>query len=275
MNQKIEKESELNSDKLNIICPKCGKHLYKVYNIFNKDRVIRVNCDCEAEVSKKKQLESEAKKKQLRLETLITNSLMDNKFKKSTFENWNFEKGTKQMHELGKKYVNNFEECKKEGLGLLIYGEPGNGKTYLSSCIANELLKEFIPVICVSISGLLSRIFETHNRWGKEAESDVIRGLCNADLLIIDDLGTENINDWSKSTLYNIIDSRYRSNLPLIITSNLNIIPKQKNGILADLYNRRTEDRIFEMCTPVFNKAKSIRIEEAKKKTELLKKILY
>ncbi|NOV89077.1 DNA replication protein DnaC, partial [Clostridium acetobutylicum] len=72
--------------------------------------------------------------------------------------------------------------------------------------------------------------------------------------------------------IYNIVDSRYRSKLPLIITSNLEINPSKRHGVLADQYHERTESRIFEMCTPVENTSKSIRIEEAKKKTELLRK---
>jgi len=264
----------LNS-KLNEICPKCGKHLYKKVTILNKDRIVKTMCECESKIWHEQQQKADAQGKQDDLNKLISNSLMDTKFRKSTFENWDFNKGSKQMYELGKRYAENFKQCKSEGLGLLIYGQPGNGKTYLVSTIANELLKHFIPVICVSINSLLDRIQQTYSKWGKEAESDILRGLCNADLLIIDDLGTEKRTEWSRSMIYNIIDSRYRSNLPLIITSNLEINPSQRHGILADYYYERTENRILEMCTPVLNKSKSIRIDEAKKKTELLKKILY
>lgn len=274
LNQKIEKESDLNS-KLEEKCPDCGENLYKQYDFFGKKRIVKVVCKCQAERIQKEQFQQENFEKQQRLERLITNSLMDKKFKNSTFENWDFNKGSKQMHSLGLKYANDFKKCKENGLGLLIYGEPGNGKTYLSSCIANKLLEDFVPVICVSINALLGRIQETYNRWGKEAEADVIRGLCNADLLIIDDLGTEKRTDWSKSMIYNIIDSRYRSNLPLIITSNLRINPKDTNGVLTELYDKRTEDRILEMCTPILNTSKSIRVEEAKKKTKMLREILY
>ncbi|PRR70889.1 ATP-binding protein [Clostridium thermopalmarium] len=277
LNQQIEKELDLNS-KLEEKCQICGKHMYKQYELFGKNKIVRVMCDCEAKKLEEEKSRQEAQEKQLRLERLITNSLMDKSFRKKTFENWDFSKGAKQMYELGLRYTKNFKKCKEEGIGLLIYGEPGNGKTYLSSAIANELLKQFVPVICVSINGLLSRIQETYSRWGKEAEADVIRGLCNADLLIIDDLGAERKvgnSDWTKTMIYNIIDSRYRSNLPLIITSNLKINLKQTNGVLTELYERRTEDRILEMCTPVHNTAKSIRVDEAKKKTKLLKDILY
>lgn len=274
LDQKIEKGLDLSS-KLNEKCEICGQNLYKQYEILGRLRTVRVMCKCECNKYNKKREQDEAFEKQIRLKKLIKNSLMDKKFIESTFENWDFKKGTQQMYKLGKKYVENFKKCKEEGLGLLIYGQPGNGKTYLSSCIANELLKQYIPVICVSINGLLSRIQETYNKWGKEAETDVIRGLCNADLLIIDDLGTEKATDWSRSMIYNIIDSRYRSNLPLIITTNLDIDPKETNGILTEMYNRRTEDRILEMCTPILNSFKSIRIEEAKKKTDLLRDVLY
>ncbi|WP_244990374.1 ATP-binding protein [Clostridium algidicarnis] len=269
----IEKESDLNfkNDK----CKICNQPLYKKYNILGVDRTVRISCACEIQAYNKKRRDEEVREKQQRLEKLMTNSLMDKKFKQSTFENWDYDKGTKKMYELGKRYSGNFAKCKEKGLGLLIYGEPGNGKTYLSSCIANELLKNMVPAICVSINGLLSRVQETYNKWGKEAEGDIIRGLCNADLLIIDDLGTEKKSEWSKSMIYNIIDNRYRSNLPLIITSNLNINPSTPNGILTELYDRRTEDRILEMCTPVLNNQKSIRINQAKKKTEIFRSILY
>lgn len=241
----------------------------------SKKVVLKVMCKCEVAQMKEIERHKEVEEKQRKLEKIITNSLMDSKFQDSTFENWDFEKGTKKMYDLGRRYSENFKKCKAEGLGLLIYGDPGNGKTYVSSCIANELLNSLTPVICVSINGLLSRIQETYNRWGREAESDVIRGLCNADLLIIDDLGTEKKTDWSRSMIYNVIDSRYRSNLPLIITSNLKINPKKTNGILSELYDRRTEDRILEMCTPIENTQKSIRVDSAKTKTDMLRSILY
>jgi DNA replication protein DnaC len=190
LNLQTEKESVLRS-RLGEKCPKCGDVIYKEYNICGRARVVKVACKCITSADERKRKIEESKEKQFRLESLMRNSLMDKKFRSSTFENWDFEKGSKTMYDLGKRYVANFKGCREEGLGLLIYGEPGNGKTYLSSCIANELLKQYVPVICVSINGLLSRIQETYNRWGKEAEADVIRGLCNADLLIIDDLGAE------------------------------------------------------------------------------------
>ena len=199
--------------KMNKKCNVCGESLYKIYNIMGQDRLVRRNCICEIKATKEKTRIAEAKEKQQRMDKLVRNSLMDEKFIDSTFENWDCSKGTKKMYDLGIMYLEKFKLCRDEGLGLLIYGQQGNGKTYLSSAIANQLLKNFAPVICVSINGLLARIRETYNKGVKEAESDILKGLCNAELLIIDDLGSEVRSDWSKSMIYNIIDKIGRAHV--------------------------------------------------------------
>lgn len=206
--------------------------------------------------------------RQLRLKQLFTNSLMDERFKKETFENWDFNKGNKGLYKIGTKYCENFKKAKEEGLGLLLYGNPGNGKTYLSNSIANNLLLRYVTVISVSINALLQRIQKTYNSYGKEGEDQIIMSLSNADLLIIDDLGTEQNTEWSKTKIYNIIDSRYRNGLPVIVSTNKSI------DDLKEIYEERTVDRLFEMCTPYLVSGESIRKVKAREKTELLKEIL-
>jgi DNA replication protein DnaC len=251
-------------------CEKCGENKFLQIELLGKMQTVARICKCEKAQNEIEDQANKNRESQIRLENLFKNSLMDSAFYEKTFENWDSAKGSERLYKIGTKYVEKFKELKSSALGLLIHGEPGNGKTYLSCCIANRLLKNYTPVICVSINGLLSRIKETYSKWGDEAEADVINGLGKADLLIIDDLGTEKITEWSGPMIYNIIDSRYRSKLPLIVTTNIQIDTSKTNGILADKYGRRTEDRIFEMCTPIQNSGKSIRLEEAKRKTGLL-----
>lgn len=193
---------------------------------------------------------------------------MDERFKKETFENWDFNKGNTGLYKIGIKYCENFKKAKEEGLGLLLYGNPGNGKTYLSNSIANNLLLRYVTVISVSINALLQRIQKTYNSYGKEGEDQIIMSLSNADLLIIDDLGTEQNTEWSKTKIYNIIDSRYRNGLPVIVSTNKSI------DDLKEIYEERTVDRLFEMCTPYLVSGESIRKVKAREKTELLKEIL-
>jgi len=267
VNQILEKNSEVKESDFKK-CEKCGEPLQKrIQPEGFKSYVVPVNCSCKNAESKSKEVDEANAEKQIRLKRIIKNSLMDEKFRSCTFEAWDFNKGSKKMYNMGKKYSEDFKKMKDKSIGLLIYGEPGNGKTHTVSCIANALLNNGVPAICVNISGLLNRIQETYKNHGKEGEADILRGLANADLLIIDDLGTESISDWSVSKVYNIIDNRYRNGLPLIITTNL------KLAELKETYHERTYDRLLEMCTPVINDGKSLRVDKGKEKTAILKEL--
>ena len=251
-----------------MICSKCGDPIQKEVNILGKIRVVPVLCSCRKKELEDKQRAEEAAARQERLKQLFTSSLMDKKFMNETFENWDFSKGNKSMYNVGINYCDKFQEVKKEGLGFLLYGKPGNGKTYLSNCPGHRLLNNFIPVVCVGINQLLERIRQTYSRYGQEGEDTILRGLALADLLILDDLGAEQSTEWSKSKIYSIIDSRYRNGLPIIVSTNKTIVQ------LKDLYHERTVDRLLEICTPIENKGESIRKDNAKKNTDLLREIL-
>ena len=251
-----------------MICNKCGEPLQKEINLLGKLRYVPIACRCKREEMYQRERTEKAVEKQDRLKQLFTNSLMDKKFEIETFENWDFSKGQKSMYNAGIKYCKNFRKAKREGVGFILYGPPGNGKTYLSNCIANYLLSEMFPVICVGINQLLERIRKTYSRYGKEGEDTVLNGLALADLLILDDLGTEQLTDWSRSKVYNIIDSRYRNGLPIIVSTNKSIEE------LKEMYNERTVDRLLEICTPIKNTAPSIRKNKAIEKTNILMGII-
>lgn len=160
------------------------------------------------------------------------------------------------------------KRIKEEGLGLLITGSVGNGKSYLSFAIANSLLKKGVPVVCISINGLLERIRETYNSWGREGEYEILKSIEAADLLVIDDLGTEQGTEWSLSKIYTILDSRYRKKLPTIVTSNYSL------GQLKERYGERIVDRLIEMCINIENKNPSIRKIKAEENKEKLRGML-
>ena len=250
------------------ICDKCGDPIEKEILILGKTRRVPVTCSCKRKEIEERRIYEEHIEKGERLKRLFNNSLMDKKFINETFENWDFNKGNKSMYNVGVKYCEKFKEVKKEGLGFILYGKPGNGKTYLSNCIGNRLLNKFVPVICVGINQLLERIRQTYNKYGNEGEDTILRGLALADLLILDDLGAEQLTEWSVSKVYTIIDSRYRNKLPIIISTNKTV------SELRDMYGERTIDRVLEMCTPIENKGESIRKNNAKRNTDLLRDIL-
>ena len=100
-------------------------------------------------------------------------------------------------------FIKNFDS--KEEKNLLFTGNTGLGKTFLSSCIANELLKKGKTVLYQTAPVMFDTIIDY--RFGKNT-SNIYNNLLDVDLLIIDDLGTESMNNMKFSELFNIINTR-------------------------------------------------------------------
>lgn len=259
------------------ICPTCGEPIGKIVNMIGKTYIVPRMCKCKKEAFERDREHSEAIEKQVRLQQIFNNSLMTKEFKNLNFDKWDHSLANEKMYNLGVKYVKEFKtKAFKNNIGLLIYGNPGNGKTFLSGCIANALMNNFIPVVCVSSIGLLERIKSSFNKYGDQGVESILNCLDNADLVILDDLGTENNTDWSRATIYQIIDSRYRRKKPMIVTTNLSKYQLKKR---YDVDNSkelgRTYDRLAnEMCQPIENSWSSIRTIKGREKTKILGEIL-
>lgn len=101
-------------------------------------------------------------------------------------------------------FVNNFDDPSYKN--LLFTGATGLGKTFLSNCIANEILKKGRTVLYQTAPVMLDSIVDY--KFGKSNSFNVYNNLLNVDLLIIDDLGTESMNSVKFSELFNIINTR-------------------------------------------------------------------
>lgn len=255
------------------VCEKCGENRCMEVTILGRKHIVRKQCRCEREESQKRREEDERKQKQIRLNRLKESSMMDREFKSCTFENFIRNNYNRQIYKMAMRYCENWPKMKEKNIGFMLWGNPGNGKTYIASCIANRLLSQMVPVIAISSIGILSRIKQTYNSFGKEGEVQVIGMLKNASLLILDDLGAENDTQWSREKLYEIVDSRYRQAKPMIVTTNLT--PDQlKRKLTSGDGVTRTYDRLIEMCTPVELKGPSRRAEAAADKMEVIRELL-
>ena len=101
-----------------------------------------------------------------------------------------------------------------------------------------------------------SRILNTLTGMHFEDRNQFINSLNRYSLLIIDDLGIERNSDFALEQVFNVIDSRYRSKKPLIITTNLTL--SELNNA-ADIAHKRIYDRILERCIPVRINNRNIR----------------
>lgn len=127
------------------------------------------------------------------------------------------------IYKLSQKFIENFDNSDEKN--LLFTGNTGLGKSFLSSCIANELLKKGKTVLYQTAPVMLDTIMDY--RFGKANTSkDIYDNLLNVDLLIIDDLGTECINNMKFSELFNIINTRLLNSNKItktIISTNLSL----------------------------------------------------
>lgn len=133
------------------------------------------------------------------------------------------------------------KEFDKEGGNLLFYGETGLGKTFLSNCIAKELLDSQHTVLYQSAIHLFEDVCgDVIMKKNKNPNSqETYRYLYSCDLLIIDDLGTEFTNSFVSSELYDILNTRMREKKSTLISTNLNLQE------LTDRYSDRIATRIF------------------------------
>lgn len=131
--------------------------------------------------------------------------------------------------------------------GIFLWGNPGTGKTLLSSIILTELMLRH------NIDGKLIKISRTFFKRLKDTfvegsatygeASKIEREFEDADVLVIDDFGVQRDSPWEQETLYNLVDSRYEAERFTIFTSNQN--PHKAFG---ELSHGRILSRIKEMC---------------------------
>ncbi len=142
---------------------------------------------------------------------------------------------------------------------LFFYGDTGIGKTYLSNCVAKELLDTSHSVIYFTASSLF-QIFEksVFNR-ERDANEDY-QNIFECDLLIIDDLGTELSNAFTVSQLFLCLNERILRRKSTIISTNLSL------GQLADLYSERTFSRISSNYKMIKLFGNDIRIQKKLKR---------
>jgi DNA replication protein DnaC len=139
---------------------------------------------------------------------------------------------------------------------LILSGNVGCGKTHLSVALlrefiiaghANEKKVKFIPVIELLLE--LRRSFDSQ----QENEFDIIKRYSQLDLLLLDDLGSEKISDWTISSLYVLLNNRYNCCRPTIITTNL-ISEQIEQTIGSRIASRLAEGRIIQIDMPDYRK---------------------
>lgn len=138
---------------------------------------------------------------------------------------------------------------------LFLYGETGVGKTFLTHCIARELIDQTCCVIYFTASDFFD-LLAKHTFSSSEDYSELYSHISDCDLLIIDDLGTEMTNTFTSSQLFVCLNERILRKKSTIISTNLSMAQ------FKDIYSERTFSRISSSYTMIKLFGNDIRIQK-------------
>lgn len=236
-------------------CKRCGQPIEIRRTVLGEERLLPIMCECEREEQRllKEQAHAQeiadARRKcfsgdasRLAIATLAAVALEHPK-----------EAG------ILRRYIQNFREFYTDQQGLLLYGTNGTGKSFAAAALCNALIEEGHNVCFTSFSRI-----DQQTAAGTRGDKKIyLDSLNDYSLLVLDDLGAERGSEYMQELVFSVIDSRYSSGKPMIITTNLSM-HDLKNPQTAQ--QSRIYDRILQVCYPVEMSGSSIRRKDTKKR---------
>lgn len=222
-------------------------------------RVLPCQCACADRRYMAERQAEEDRQQRMRIDNLRADGVRDKSLAMCRFD------GAEETPELEKcrRYAENWETAKAQGIGLLLWGGTGNGKTYAAACIANSLIDRGVPTMITSFPRIIGAKFEDRPQ--------IMEAIRRYPLLVLDDFGTERATDFALEMVYSVVDERYKTGKPLIVTTNLTLAEMREPQSMAQ---QRIYERILEMCTPIAFRGESRRRAIAEKRKEIARKIL-
>ena len=226
-------------------------------------RLLPHPCRCEQERLDREAAEQEARRHHQAVADLKRRGFTDPAMRGWTFANDN---GKCPQMKHAHFYVENWTAMQEENIGYLLWGGVGTGKSYFSGCIANALMEQEVAVRMTNFALILNDLTASF-----KGRNEYIARLCRAPLLILDDFGMERGTEYGLEQVYNVVDSRYRSRRPLIVTTNLSLQDLQHP---QDTAHARIYDRLLEMCAPIRFSGENFRRATAQDKLARLKNLM-
>jgi DNA replication protein DnaC len=128
---------------------------------------------------------------------------------------------------------------------LVLMGPVGVGKSHLAYAIAGEALRRGTPVFAANVSAMLAMIRQGYGDGQQLTAEQRMERLRGVELLVMDDWGMERATDWADETLFGVLDTRYLTQRPTVVTTNLPLLALANKG--DRLASRLTDRRLSQV----------------------------
>ena len=244
-----------------LYCGRCKTPKQARIAFSGETQIVPCLCNCADAEYKREEAERKKRERFAEIKALRIYELQDPIVHQCSFD---LDDGANPATVNCQRYADKWENMRGRNLGLLLWGNTGNGKTFAAACIANQLMKRGVPVLMVSFVRLLNVMQGLQT----ETKSTYLDSMNAFPLVILDDFGAERDTSFSLEQVYSVIDTRYKQNKPLIVTTNMALGELQKP---SDMRYQRIYDRVLEMCVPIQFLGKSRREGTAAEKMKLAK----
>lgn len=233
-------------------CPDCGRKIW--YGQIGDGKPFPLVCDCE----KEKENREFAEGGEMWKKDMINRSGVGGRFRDNSLGTMNVLKGQESAFCAAVEFVKDYTAGKKPK-GLVIVGPVGSGKTFLAAAIIHDVIMS-MPVsrenqirglrgiaigtpdaMFYSTVELYNDMRHEQSKYADDAV-DVINAVKRKPLIVLDDIGAEKPSEWTRERLYEIVDYRYRNELPTIVTSNI------FGETLKEFLSERIHDRLKADC---------------------------
>lgn len=226
-------------------CGVCGVAKECMVTFYGKSEKQRCICDCD----RAQQVEEAARRKAERIEQIREQAFPDPVSRSITFDTDDTPES--EIARIARNYAKRFDPLSSGW--LLLYGGCGTGKSFLAACICNAVIDRGFTAKFTSVSEIEREL------WRSEDKGTVLEHYNHYDLLVLDDLFSERDTTYMNEITFDVIDLRYRSRKPLLITSN---ISSDEFAHPKDQSKNRVYSRISELALPVLVNGKDKRREK-------------